>query len=127
MLLSSQNGGEDALCQARSARRCTCGSARTHRRWKIKSASFGKSPGGVVGTSWRSTATRASQARRDETDGLASIPCSRTPADGNSISSWLGRLTAFQSPVSGSGLWPVLGYLLGENYRRRDRDRLVPP
>ena len=23
--------------------------------------------------------------------------------------------------------WPVLGYLLGKNYRRRDRDRLVPP
>jgi hypothetical protein len=22
--------------------------------------------------------------------------------------------------------WPVLGYLLGKNYRRRDRDRLVP-
>src|SRR5215475_5385957 len=38
---------------------------------------------------------RASQAPRDETDGLASIPCSRTPADGNSISSWRGRLTAW--------------------------------
>ena len=37
-----------------------------------KSASFGKSPGGVVGTSWRSTATQASPAPRDETDGLAS-------------------------------------------------------
>src|SRR5262249_25089260 len=23
--------------------------------------------------------------------------------------------------------WPVLGYLLGKNFRRRDRDRLVPP
>src|SRR6516164_8570154 len=23
--------------------------------------------------------------------------------------------------------WPVLGYLLGKNYRRRDRDHLVPP
>ena len=23
--------------------------------------------------------------------------------------------------------WPVLGSLLGKNYRRRDRDRLVPP
>ena len=23
--------------------------------------------------------------------------------------------------------WPVLGYLLGKNYRRHDRDRLVPP
>src|SRR5215468_6866261 len=23
--------------------------------------------------------------------------------------------------------WPVLGYLLGKNYRRRDRDRLAPP
>src|SRR5215468_6685357 len=23
--------------------------------------------------------------------------------------------------------WPVLGYLLGRNYRRRDRDHLVPP
>jgi len=23
--------------------------------------------------------------------------------------------------------WPVLGYLLGKNYRRRDRDRLIPP
>src|SRR5215470_7786224 len=36
---------------------------------------------------------RASQAPRDETDGLPSVVCSRTPADGNSISSWhrLGR------------------------------------
>jgi len=81
MLLFSQHEGEDALCQARSARRCTCGSARTHRRWKIKSASFGKSPGGVVGTSWRSTAMQASPAPRDEMDGLASIPCSRTPGN----------------------------------------------
>src|SRR5262249_21812294 len=23
--------------------------------------------------------------------------------------------------------WPVLGYVLGKDYRRRDRDRLVPP
>src|SRR6516162_2415902 len=23
--------------------------------------------------------------------------------------------------------WPVLGYLLGKSFRRRDRDRLVPP
>jgi len=23
--------------------------------------------------------------------------------------------------------WPVLGYLLGKDFRRRDRDRLVPP
>src|SRR6516164_652985 len=23
--------------------------------------------------------------------------------------------------------WPVLGYLLGKNFRRRDRDHLVPP
>jgi hypothetical protein len=23
--------------------------------------------------------------------------------------------------------WPVLGYLLGKNYRRRDRDHLIPP
>src|SRR5215510_13689687 len=41
----------------------------------------------------RSTATRAFQAQRDETDGLASIRCSRTPVGGNSTSSWLGRLT----------------------------------
>src|SRR5215467_268219 len=78
-----------------STKLCTCGSARTHRRWKIKSASFGKSPGGVVGTSWRSTATQASPAPRDETDGLASIPCSRTPPGGSSTSSWHGRLTAW--------------------------------
>src|SRR5262249_27003228 len=34
---------------ARSARRCTCELARTLRRWKIKSASFGKSPSGGAG------------------------------------------------------------------------------
>src|SRR5262249_54392843 len=38
----------------------------------------------------RSIATRASQAPRDETDGLASIPCSRTPGGGNSMSYGLG-------------------------------------
>ena len=32
---------------------------------------------------------------RDETDGLASTLCSRTPAGGSSISSWDGRLTAW--------------------------------
>ncbi|HYV69009.1 MAG TPA: recombinase family protein [Pseudolabrys sp.] len=32
---------------------------------------------------------------KGETDGLASIPCSRTPAGGSSTSSWLGRLTAW--------------------------------
>jgi hypothetical protein len=37
----------------------------------------------------------ASQALRAGTDGLDSIPCSRTPADGSSISSWHGRLTAW--------------------------------
>src|SRR6476620_8775890 len=36
---------------------------------KIKSASFGKSPDGVAGMWSRSTAIRASQAPRDETDG----------------------------------------------------------
>src|SRR5262249_60929852 len=46
----------------------------------------------------RSIAMRASQAPRGETDGLASIPCSRTPADGNSILSWRGRLTAPGAP-----------------------------
>src|SRR6516225_9387926 len=61
---------------------------------KIKSASFGKSLGGADGMWLRSTATRASQAPRDETDGLASIRCSRMPVGGNSTSSWLGRLTA---------------------------------
>jgi hypothetical protein len=39
----------------------------------------------------------ASPAPRDETDGLASIPCSKTPADGSSISSWHGRLTNWSS------------------------------
>jgi hypothetical protein len=34
------------------------------------------------------------RAPRGETDGLASIPCSRTPAGGSSISSWHGRLIA---------------------------------
>src|SRR5262249_39963436 len=43
----------------------------------------------------RSTAMPASQAPRGETDGLASIPCSRTPAGGSSTSSWRGRLTSF--------------------------------
>src|SRR5262249_37529894 len=80
---------------ARSARRCTSGSARTHRRWKIKPANFGKSPSGVAGLWSRFTAMRASQGPRAEMDGLASIPCSKTPADGNSISSWHGRLTAW--------------------------------
>src|SRR5262245_15652952 len=23
--------------------------------------------------------------------------------------------------------WPVLGYLLGKNFRRRDRDHIIPP
>src|SRR5262249_9508763 len=32
-----------------------------------------------------------------------------------------------QSYASEEVGWPVLGYLLGKNYRRRDRDRLVPP
>jgi hypothetical protein len=32
---------------------------------------------------------------KGRTDGLASIPCSRTPAAGSSISSWRGRLTAW--------------------------------
>ena len=41
---------------------------------------------------------RASQAPRDETDAPASIPCSRTPAGGSSISSWHGRLTAWAVP-----------------------------
>src|SRR6516164_4972441 len=41
---------------------------------------------------------RASQAPRDETDGPDSIPCSRTPAGGSSISSWHGRLTAWAVP-----------------------------
>src|SRR5262249_5168337 len=50
---------------------------------------------GGAGMWWKSTKMRASQAPRDETDGLASIPCSRTPAGGNSISSWHGRLTAW--------------------------------
>src|SRR5262245_40952171 len=72
-----------------------CESARTHRPSKTKSASFGKSLGAADGMWSRSIAMRASQAPRDETDGLASIPCSRTPADGNSISSWRGRLTAW--------------------------------
>src|SRR5262245_38438237 len=34
---------EDAQCPAPNAQHYTCGSARTHRPWKIKSASFGKS------------------------------------------------------------------------------------
>jgi hypothetical protein len=33
-------------------------------------------------------------APRDEPDAPASIPCSRTPAGGSSMSLWLGRLTA---------------------------------
>src|SRR5262249_12154007 len=53
----------------------TCESAPTHRRWKIKSASFGRWPGGAAGMWSMPTATRASRGLRDETDGLASIPC----------------------------------------------------
>src|SRR5262249_2640149 len=29
--------------------------------------------------------------------------------------------------ASGEMGWPVLGYLLGRNYRRRDRDHIIPP
>src|SRR5262249_32118714 len=29
--------------------------------------------------------------------------------------------------VSGEMGWPVLGYLLGKNFRQRDRDHIVPP
>src|SRR5262249_36746612 len=80
---------------ARSARRCTCESARTLRRWKIKSASFAKSPSGGAGMGGKATKKRESLAPRDETDGPASTPCSRTPTGGSSISSWPGRLTAW--------------------------------
>ena len=48
------------------------------RRLKIKSASFGKSLGGADGMWSRSIVMQASQVPRAETDGLASIPCSRT-------------------------------------------------
>jgi len=47
---------------------------------------------------------QASQVPRPETDGLASILCSRTPAGGSSISSWHGRSTAWAARAVAQGV-----------------------
>src|SRR5262249_47608025 len=40
---------------------------------------------------------------------------------------WRKTISGAEGGSSEEMGWPVLGYLLGKNFRRRDRDRLVPP
>src|SRR5262244_1463352 len=40
---------------------------------------------------------------------------------------WSETISGGEEVLAGKMQWPVLGYLLGRNYRRRDRDHLVPP
>jgi hypothetical protein len=40
---------------------------------------------------------------------------------------WSETISGGEEVLAGKIRWPVLGYLLGKNFRRRDRDRLVPP
>ena len=40
---------------------------------------------------------------------------------------WSETISGGEEVLAGKMGWPVLGYLLGKNFRRRDRDHLVPP
>src|SRR6516165_7202117 len=40
---------------------------------------------------------------------------------------WSETISGGEQVLAGKWGWPVLGYLLGKNFRRRDRDHLVPP
>src|SRR5215475_14698833 len=40
---------------------------------------------------------------------------------------WRKTISGAEGGPGGEMGWPVLGYLLGKNFRRRDRDHLVPP
>ena len=46
---------------------------------------------------------------------------------GPSLEIWRKTISGSEGGSGEEVGWPVLGYLLGKNYRRRDRDRLVPP
>src|SRR6516164_1893251 len=40
---------------------------------------------------------------------------------------WSETISGGEEVLAGKMGWPVLGYLLGKNFRRHDRDHLVPP
>src|SRR5262249_35414130 len=90
--------------------------------------------GGAGAGAWHEAAERAA---RPTSFCLAAGPLYGTPGGGTfrfqifiqASSPEICRKTIFGGEeVAGAEVgWPVLGYLLGKNYRRRDRDHLVPP